>query len=310
MANIYLVCEGERGGLDDRILDLAIAQTHGLPILLRAAGGDTAIRAVGSYLEERSRRERPNRTLGDAVDIALGVCDRDYRRREEAERTWCPDSRLFMWRRHEIENYLLQPEILDAAFESLRRTVDADWVSELPQGLGETTELLKQIAEPLLEDHAGNVLAWEVRAHVQEKVGTTLTIPTPPNLPDTKYSDRDGWLEAISDDMIRFKGACASVPAMAFLQQDRIEKRYEDILSHASRPEFMEELGFLADMDGHKLLWSLGRHLYGLGARRLTDETIQNELVQSFGATYRPGAQFEPDDFQDLAERIRARASR
>src|SRR4051794_15404601 len=91
-----------RGGLDERVLDAIVIQHYNLGIFMASAGGDRGLGAVRAYLGSRSPR-----------DVAISTQDRNYRPQGLAQATWAnPSGRSFIWRRHEIENYLLQPRVV------------------------------------------------------------------------------------------------------------------------------------------------------------------------------------------------------
>lgn len=106
----YLVCEGQPDGLDIQVLDLVIAQKFGRDVTIEAAGGDRSLGSVREYLSKRNRTPR-----------VLSIEDRNFHSRADAERTWTnPGAKGLMWRRHEIENYLLDPRLVADAFRALR----------------------------------------------------------------------------------------------------------------------------------------------------------------------------------------------
>jgi len=53
MAQVFLVCEGERNSVDLRLLDAVLAQHYGLPILIEPGGGANQPRIVRRWLEQR-----------------------------------------------------------------------------------------------------------------------------------------------------------------------------------------------------------------------------------------------------------------
>lgn len=123
MAEVYLICEGPADGLDVRVLNLVIAEKFSKAVWINAAGGDTSLGSVATWFEEKSRRSLKNGTLGPPVDRAYSVEDRDYCSAQEVEARWRPASKRFMWRRHEIENYLLDPRVVAGAFEDRKSVV-------------------------------------------------------------------------------------------------------------------------------------------------------------------------------------------
>lgn len=94
---VHLVCEGGTTGLDNRVLDRLVIQFHNLSVQIAPSGGSGGLGAVRVYLRNRS-----------SIDVAISVEDRDYYRTQtEAHASWGnPAANRYIWRRHEIENYL------------------------------------------------------------------------------------------------------------------------------------------------------------------------------------------------------------
>ncbi|MBM4080820.1 MAG: hypothetical protein FJ278_14035 [Planctomycetes bacterium] len=179
MADVYLVCEGPADGLDSRALDAVVAQILRVPVIVSPAGGDSSLASVASWLEERSRRTRKDGTLGPPSDRAFSIEDRDYRPRAEADASWhTKGNKRLMWRRHEVENYLLEPGVVLRAFDSLRRTVTFPWARKLPTEELAVAELLADLARPMSEDHAGRLLHWELRRAKGNAGVTDLPLPS------------------------------------------------------------------------------------------------------------------------------------
>jgi CheY-like chemotaxis protein len=208
-----------------------------------------------------------------------------------------------MWRRHEIENYLLEPRVVLVALDSFRRTVSAPWVQQLPTDEQDVATLLADLAQPMLEDHAGRVLHWELRVVKGNAGSTDLRLPTPAPAPGSEYPGRDEWLQALLAEVARLQRDCLTVAHLAVLGANEIQARYDAILSDLQRPELIGSGDFLADMDGHQLLSALGRHLWRLGAINLSDEDLQDELVAALARVYQPGL-YQPDEFAELATRL------
>jgi hypothetical protein len=132
VANVFLVCEGPANSLDQRVLDALVIQMHGLATQVVAAGGDRGLGAVRAYLHHPPHA------------IALSIEDRNHRPRPEAEQTWAnPGGTRFIWRRHEIENYALEPAVVLELFEDFRRTLPPGWPQHLPTTLTAVSTLLQ-----------------------------------------------------------------------------------------------------------------------------------------------------------------------
>jgi hypothetical protein len=144
---VHLVCEGVRQGLDERVLDAVVIQYHNLAVLMSSSGGSSSLGAVRAYLESRSTK-----------DLAVAVEDRNHRPHAVANSSWAYKAgRSFIWRRHEIENYLLHPRVVLALFNELRGLPHLHWAVGLPATEPDVDALLQSLAAPLLADHAAEV---------------------------------------------------------------------------------------------------------------------------------------------------------
>jgi len=73
------------------------------------------------------------------------VEDRDYRPGAVANATWANRAgRSFIWRRHEIENYLLHPRVVLELFNNFRAT-GAAWANSLPANEPDVSALLQSL---------------------------------------------------------------------------------------------------------------------------------------------------------------------
>jgi hypothetical protein len=135
---VFLVCEGENRGLDNRILDPLVIQHHNLTVQLAPSGGSGGLGGVRVCLRNLAHN-----------NIAMSVEDRDYfRTQAQADAGWGnPAASEFFWRRHEIENYLLHPSVVLALFNDLRAT-SFGWVAALPTTEAGVLTLLQTVATP------------------------------------------------------------------------------------------------------------------------------------------------------------------
>lgn len=305
MTNVHLVCEGPADGLDVRVLNLLVAQSHNVAVRISAAGGDRSLGSVAEWLEENSRRPQTDGSLGARRDTAICIEDRNFHPRSRSEdlRANANGKRL-VWLRHEIENYLLEPRVVFAAFQSFRQTVLRPWTQSLPNDETQVAALLSSLAQPLLEDHAGNVLLRELRERKGECGSTDLGSLPPRPSSGTGYPGREEWLKALHDEVGRLRTTFADIGNLPAFQPQAFERRYDAILSELRLPAFFQNGDYLIDLGGKEILQSLERHLHNLGAQRLSTELLENELLAAIGRSYRPGTLFQPDEFQLLAIRL------
>lgn len=278
MREVRLVCEGSPGKVDVRVLDAIVAQRLGVRVRIEPAGGDKGLGSVRQYLEATNRA------------IVLTIEDRNYRSRGDALATW-NGGRTLMWTRHEIENYLLEPQVVFAAFRRFAATVRDDWAKRLPDSLAGVEELLRGLAEPLREEHAGSLLFEEIRASLGS-VGV--------QRPKQSSIEADGWILCIQKELARVGEAGSSVEKRAAGWSERLAARSEAIRTEVYAPEFLQGR-HLQEMGGHELMSRLVRTLYGLGAVRLTTQDLEGALIEALGDVYTEGTLYKTDERDDFA---------
>ena len=303
MAEIYLVCEGDAHSIDLRVLDKIVAQRHPLAVNLIAAGGDSGLNAVRAYHEEKSRKFRTKGKkrgkLGPPEDKAFSIQDRNFCSRQHAESTWtAPKNRKLMWRRHEIENYLIEPRVLLSAFNSYRRS--EKWAVSLPTDESEVLRFMMDLARPRLQEHAGQLLRCKLDEVLKQ--ACTLSLPNPGS--STRGWCKAQWLVYLQNEGQRIQNGCNVVLALPDLDPAAMDVSYDALWTRIGAPDFLQSGQFLEEMGGHELLSVLVAHIQSLGGKNVGTEELENELVDAIGREYQPGI-FIPDDFAELANRIR-----
>jgi len=293
--NIYLVCEGPPDGLDVRVLNLVIAQKLGRDVLIEPAGGDRSLGSVADYLEKRYGAR------------ACVIEDRNFRSLEEAERTWNQSKqRRWIWRRHEIENYLLDPRLVTEAFRSLQASGvrRADRLLDLNDEQS-VAVLLQELAQPMIENHAGWLTYGRLVSHKRDTADTRLRRPAGslPHSPGSLYPGRAEWLAYLRSECRRLEDACEQVNRDQDLSDPAITATCDEILSRLAHPDFLTGGQFLIDLGGHELMSALCSRVNRSGVSHLSCADLQTELVEALDRLYRPGF-FDPDDFAQLAEML------
>ena len=300
--SIYLVCEGPSDGLDIKVIDLILAQKLNCEILTAPAGGDCSLGSIATWLEERSRTQSPYGTLSLPIDRGYVIEDRNFHSSEQAEETWKPASRRFMWRRHEIENYLLDPCVIADAFQALQedRVRGAD---DLPIDHQEVLQLLQDLSRPMLENHAGELTYWELVSSKNEIADTRLLRPNGRlrSGTDSPYPGRTEWLTYLNGECERLKQACRQVSEDTTF--DDCIQTYDLILSQIKRPDFLASERFFVDLDGHELMSALCSYVNRVGVANLSRHDFTLELLRALDRLYEPGF-FQPDDFAQLKDRL------
>jgi hypothetical protein len=297
-SELRLVCEGEGGGdtadgcgsVDSRVLDAILLGVLRADIIVTPAGDQASLGSVASYLRMNGR-------------VAARVEDRDYRPLCEAEASFGAGSRRFVWRRHEIESYLLQPQVVA---EALRR---------IPRGRGpvsaggptqaEVAELLTECARLQAPREALQLTLWQLRSSVGNAYRTGLNVsPTPDGA--APFSE-DACRRAAVDECQRFAAASEGAATDPRLGQAHVCAAYNRNLTAVTDAGFLEGLCFVADFDAKLLLGCLARRLHAVLGRALTRRQLENELAQALPDVYAAhAALFEPDDFLQVANGLRA----
>jgi hypothetical protein len=293
---VHLICEGGNLGLDNRVLDRLVVQFHNLNVQVAPSGGSGGLGAVRIYLLNLSSN-----------NVAISVEDRDYyRTRAEAHTGWGNlAANGYVWRRHEIENYLLHPRVVLALFDDFR-AAGTPWAAPLPAAEPDVRTLLQTVAAPLLENHAGEMLRVELLRHSTAGGNLQFGAIRPPPPAGAGVPGQAAWVVALQQEAARLCGVCTAAAARPEFQPAAIVTRYQTLLAQFQAPTFLTSGDFLNDMGGHELMAALAAHLRGIGAPPgFTDAFLGEELLRVLTPIYQPGAIYQPDDFQELAAILR-----
>lgn len=294
---VFLVCEGQHGSLDERVLNALVVQPSAPTVQTAPAGSDTSLGSVCQYIE----RPKPQSAPPAPPDVAVAVADRNYRPRAEADATWNNAARRrFVWRRHEIENYLLEPRVVLELFDNFRAAVPPPWAAGLPASEAAVGLFLQTRAAPLVENHAAEVLRAElVRALSPHGLRFGVRAPAPPQ--GAFAPGRAEWLPVLTAEATRILNGCATAGTLVAYQPNEIAARYQVLLAQFQNPPFLAAGDYLFDLGGHELLQSLAFELRRLGGPpALTEQYLGTELLAALGRVYQPNTLFQPDDFAAL----------
>jgi len=207
----------------------------------------------------------------------------------------------YIWRRHEIENYLLHARVVLALFDDYR-AAGALWAAALPASEPDVLALLQKVAAPLLENHTGEVLRVELLRHATAGGNLQFGAHTPPSPPGASVPGQAAWVPALQQEAARLCSVCTAAAALPEFQPAAIANRYQTLLAQFQAPAFLTSGDFLIDMGGHELMAALAAHLRGIGAPPgFTRSFLEEELLRVLTPIYQPGAIYQPDAFQELA---------
>ncbi len=287
MKTIYLVCEGNEGSLDRLVLRKLLNDYYGYSLYIESAGGDSSLYSVAQYLKQKHKD-------CDAFSIE----DRNYKSREEAERSWEPTNKKFIWSRHEIENYLIEPVVIATTFKRLSE--DADVSIKLPQELHEIRTWLRSLAQPMCENHVGWSCYYKLLPY---ELGYNFRITRPQGFAgDTTKAT---WVEYLIKECRNKQGQSTRYGTDARLSTQEIEKTYEMEFSNISRSDYWEQDEYIIDFGGKEIINEMMREFGRYGLQNFKRDDFYEKLIQSLIENYKQEI-FRPDDFVKLAELVRA----
>jgi hypothetical protein len=274
-----LLCEGDS---DERLLD-RIFNTRELKA--QQVGGARNIRPAAAYL---TRQNQPVFTIQDC----------DFRPLSEAEECYSQNyaERHFMWRRHELENYLIEPRVVANCFKQLQPYSKV----ALPDTEDSARHWIKNLARDLLEDQAGRQTAWELGRQLHN------TFPTASSISQVNaIQNREEWQNRLINGM---KEICSQAQQFGEFVQTTdadILQNYEANLQAFSEPNFLNIDGHLKDFGGREMVQKIHQEAY-INVSRYGLREFQTDLVESFVEEWNHDPSFlQPNDFADLSAAIR-----
>lgn len=284
MPELLLVCEGEPTSLDVRVIELALKPLRASAHIRVYPAGDAKGRGL----------------LCDALGIpsshALEIKDRDFLPPSPA---LVLSPRKMRWRRHEIENFLLDPGVVLAALTKLRALADPPtWLSSAPSSRADVVALLKDIARPLLPRHVGGLVASELTRRCTHDNPTTFRRPNP--VSDTA----DEWAASLTEEARRVLAGCGALASAPDLDPQTLDARYRGRLGELETSDFLASERFLLDMEGKRLRDGLLHALRALGAVHLTKDDLDTVLLEGLSLLLGGGPGLVPDDFSELRAEV------
>lgn len=298
MPELWLVCEGDS---DLRILSSVLTQVLAADILVKPAGGAGSAPSVADYLARTHK-----------VDVAY-VIDRDYRRKEVCERAFTDGKRCFLWRRHAIESYLLEPAVIAQAVRSLKASVPAlpggrsARVLSLPEDPSSLAEGLRSCASKRGPAEAGHLALQRLWEDLSETAGRVQR-RAPPVL-GARAPDPAACKQALLEEAARLATKGREAADSPHLAAASVGARYEEQLAHVSSDGYLAGLRFLEEFNAKELLgafltWLQEEHQVSLKRRTLVEE-LEKAVPFVYGANR---SVYGTDDFCDLANGVRALA--
>ena len=274
-----LLCEGDS---DERFLD-RIFNTRELKA--QQVGGSRNLRPTAAYL---SLQNQP----------VFTIQDRDFRPSSEAEECYSTNyvGRHFMWRRHELENYLIEPRVVANCFKQLQPHSKIT----LPETEDSARHWIKNLAPDLLEDQAGRRTAWELRRQLHDTFPAAFSIS-----PGSVIQNREEWQNRLICEMKEIRSQAQRFEEFVRTTDADILQSYEANLQIFSEHSFLDMDGHLKDFGGREMVRQIHQEAH-INVNRYGIEEFQTDLIESFVDEWNRDSSFlQPNDFDDLSAAIR-----
>lgn len=274
-----LLCEGES---DERFLD-RIFNTRELKA--QQVGGIRNLRPASAYLKRQNQ-------------LVFTIQDRDFRPLSDAEECYSENytGRHFMWRRHELENYLIEPRVVANCFKQLQSHSKIT----LPETEDSVKHWIKNLAQTLLEDQAGRRTLWELRHQLHNPFPTTSS-----RSQGNVIQNREEWQKRLISEMKEIRSQAQQFEEFVRTTDADILQNYEANLQVFSEPSFLDTDRHLKDFGGHEMVQKIYQEAQ-INVRRYGLQDFQTDLVNSFVEEWNRDRSFlRPNDFDALGVAIR-----
>lgn len=274
-----LLCEGDS---DERLLRRIFNSRE---VIVEHVGGSPNLVPVAAYWVNRNRPVFTPR-------------DRDFRPLHEAEKCYEVDyaKRHFTWRRHELENYLIEPRVIANCFKQLQPHSKIS----LPGTEDSARVWLRDLARDLLEDQAGRRTAWELHQQLRS------TLPLEYHVHHGgAIKSREQWEKHLVSEMEKIRSQAKPFEKFAQITDTDILQRYETNFQAFSQSSFFETDEYIKDFSGHEMVQKIYQEA-GIKVTRYGIQELQNDLVESFVDEWNRDSSFlQPNDFAELQAAIR-----
>lgn len=300
MTELILVCETSASdpSHEMRLLDGVLNGVHNCGAVVQGSGGDTGLRAVAAYLRATDRTR-----------LVATIRDRDYRPLEWAEKK--PDGPNFMWRRHELESYWLEPRVVRSAMAALAASLDRVpqppvWREKLQLGLADVEILLQRAAIACAPAEAAVMCLWRTARELNTVGRLQLAVGAPP-----MGSCADECRRYVLTACTPLREAVTRHSVCRLLDEEPLLRAYDQVLSEVSQAEYLGARHYLRDFSAKSVLAAFAEmlcaHLGGTLSLGLLRQELADAVLREYGADR---GLFAPDDFARLAEGLHSLRSR
>jgi len=291
MIERWLYCEG----LSDAPVLKAVFAALGIDVITESTGGNPA---------EIARWQRENGA------VAASISDRDYRSLEDCDASYSNGSVRFLWRRHSIENYLLEPEVVSKAIENIKYSLRAmpyppACTELLPENdIGVINNELIEAAKRIVHKECGCFCIHGLWVDLRESLGR-IQQRLPAVFTSGDSATEEECVVALKTEANRLVNAALQASSAEELQDSEIAKRYQDRLGKLRQDDYWQQMTFLREFHGKRLLRELRQRLDESYGFQPPAALFLQELINASEAIAIATPEAEClKDFQKLGERV------
>ena len=291
MIERWLYCEGQ----SDAPVLKAVFGALGVDVIVESTGGNPA---------EIARWQRENGT------VAASISDRDYRSLDDCDATYANGSKKFLWRRHSIESYLLEPEVVSKAIGNIKNSLRAlpyppACTESLPENDTEAIRsALIEAAKRIVHKECGCFCIHTLWVDLRESLGR-IQQRFPGALTSGNHATVEQCVDALKAEASRLMDATLAASNAEELQEGSVANRYRDRLEELQQDDYWTQMTFLREFHGKRLFRELRQRLRESYDFRPSREDLEEELIKAIEtiALTAPEAEFL-SDFRALGERV------
>ena len=285
----WLYCEGKT---DPPVLNTAFAALGVSNIVVESTGTSPA--KVAAWKREQGV-------------VAASVADRDYRPIEECNATYKPSGKKFYWRRHSIENYLLEPSVIARSFELFKASMAElehcpDWVERLPSDVGDIETDMKAAAATIANQECGCIVHHQLWARLGDEIGhLQLALPEIFKSPDMQSDEECSRTLVESAEELR--SAAEQWSKASNLSDANVRSMYETKCSQINSGDYQDGNRFLKEFHGKRLRRSFLLHLQATYGTNMSSASLQEELIKGLSSLLEDAPDSSvANDFRELSE--------
>ncbi|NKC16517.1 MAG: hypothetical protein GKR94_31225 [Gammaproteobacteria bacterium] len=218
----------------------------------------------------------PESTGGNPAEIArwqhengvaaASISDRDYRSLADCDASYNVGSVKFLWRRHSIENYLLEPVVVSKTIENIKHSLQAmphppACTENLPENnINAIKNDLVEAGKQIIRKECGCLCIHNLWVDLRESLGR-IQQRIPCIFTSGNNTTEEECVTALKAEVSRLVSAASEASIAQDLQEAEIAARYATRIAQMQQESYWQDMTFLHEFHGKRLLRELRQQL-------------------------------------------------